>query len=112
MSEATKDELGGRLALRYIDRVVVKGRSSSIKVYELLSERSPNEETSAFLLDWEGAMKSYDEGRWAEASRRFSALLELRPTDGPAKVLRDRCADFEADPPGEDWDGVVTMKEK
>jgi len=112
VSGTTAEDLGGAMTLRLVDRVVVKGRSAGIAVYELLSERDPLREAAEFLDAWNAAMSCYDRRLWAEATDRFRRLMALRPTDGPSKVLRDRCEGFMRDPPPADWDGLTVMHEK
>jgi class 3 adenylate cyclase len=112
LSGSTAEELAGAMTLRLVDRVVVKGRSLGIAVYELLSDRRPLEEPAAFLEAWDRAMKLYEERRWAEAAEGFATLRERRPNDGPSRLLCDRCAAFVRDPPPADWDGYTVMLEK
>jgi len=100
------------MTLRLVDRVVVKGRSVGIAIYELLSDHRPLEETASFLEAWADAMKLYELKRWAEAATAFTALKQRRPNDGPSKLLRDRCLVFASDPPPVDWDGYTVMLEK
>ncbi|MEI6876875.1 MAG: hypothetical protein WCL50_17305, partial [Spirochaetota bacterium] len=112
ISETTKVDLDDALTLRLVDRVVVKGKSSGIAVYELVSEEPPKGEAADFLEAWERAMELYEDRRWPLATEAFGALLLRRPTDGPGKVLRARCAGFADAPPPANWDGYYVMHEK
>ena len=42
----------------------------------------------------------------------FEQALQLDERDGPSRVYLERCQDYIAHPPPEDWDGVYTMKTK
>jgi adenylate cyclase len=112
ISESTKNDLDDALTLRLIDRVVVKGKSSGIAVYELISEEPPEGEAAEFLEAWEGAMELYEDRRWPEAAASFGALVLRHPTDGPGKLLAARCAGFASAPPPDNWDGFYVMHEK
>jgi class 3 adenylate cyclase len=112
VSGSTRKELGASMTLRLIDRVVVKGKTSSIEVFELLSDRDPLQEAAEFLESWEEAMGLYEGRRWKEAAAGFASLSARRPTDGPSRLLCARCQDFAARPPAADWDGTTLMQEK
>jgi tetratricopeptide (TPR) repeat protein len=49
---------------------------------------------------------------FASAKKCFEAALGLDPNDGPTKIYIERCDQFIASPPPEDWDGVYIMKTK
>ncbi|MDF3818944.1 tetratricopeptide repeat protein [Leptospira sp. 96542] len=54
----------------------------------------------------------YKERKFPQAKEEFQKALSFHPTDGPSKLYIDRCDDYIADPPPEDWDGVYNMKTK
>ena len=111
ISETTLLAAGAAVVARPVDRVAVKGKDQAIGIFELLAMRAEapadlirKAEQGALLFD------HYRNQRWAEAL----ALLEGRPEgpDGPERVLAERCRQFQAEPPGADWDGVYRFHEK
>jgi len=54
----------------------------------------------------------YKMRRFKEAQECFARALKLDPNDSPSAVYAQRCAEFIAEPPPEDWDGVYVMKNK
>jgi len=71
-----------------------------------------SEEKKRVLELFAEGRKLYKLMRFADASQRFSAALEIDPSDGPSKVYLDRCNLYAVEPPDEDWDGVFVMKHK
>ena len=70
-------------ALRYVDRVRVKGRSSQTELYEVL-DVLPSEQRAGRLATrerFEAAIGAFQQGALDEAERSFSALFEETPDD-------------------------------
>jgi len=92
---------------RLIDRVVVKGKTVPLELFELRHKFSPKN-FGEIATDYANAFVLYQKGQFAEAQQRFSALSNL---DRPSNMLAQRCADLLADPPHQ-WDGVFVMTTK
>jgi serine phosphatase RsbU (regulator of sigma subunit)/class 3 adenylate cyclase len=59
------------------------------------------------LPRWEEAMHLYLAARrFTDAEAAFRQVLRLRPDDGPARTMVDRCQRYLQVPPPPDWDGV------
>ena len=70
------------------------------------------ESTQAWRATFAQALQSYQRGDLAAAQAEFTALLQLKPDDGPAKFYLERVAEFgQADVPAT-WTGEVWLKEK
>ncbi|BDA77837.1 hypothetical protein LPTSP3_g07670 [Leptospira kobayashii] len=54
----------------------------------------------------------YKERKFTEAKATFQKALQIEPEDGPSQLYIERCDDYIAEPPPEDWDGVYNMKTK
>jgi adenylate cyclase len=112
VSEFTKDE-AIRFVYREIDRVRVKGKALPVRIYEVVgSEEDVAEEQKARVIQFEQAMKPYRAQQWNDAEKIFSDLLRQEPQKGLFHIYLDRIAQFKADPPGKDWDGVFTHETK
>ena len=110
--------LSGPLALgtlpthRVLDQVRVKGRKHSVELIQLLSQNYSKEG----LISFHEARKLYLQRRWAEAIVKFQKANELlgsaRGPDEPCLIFIERCKEFIAHPPPEDWDGSWEMSTK
>ena len=107
ISENTRRQLDGTLAVREISRVQVVGRKEPVRVYEpiLPSEAATRQAT---LDVFAHALTKYYEGAIQEALALFETIAEH---DAPASAYVRRCRDLLAHPP-DVWTGVWTMTEK
>jgi adenylate cyclase len=114
ISEFTRAHLKGTYRMREVDRVVVKGKTKPVAVFEVLEFHTdasfPNmmEALDAFAY----GLKAYRHARFDEAEKAFHDAQALNPGDGCTQVYLDRCKVLKAEPPGPDWDGVWVMKSK
>ena len=126
VTEATKlgcEQHGGdRVVFRFLDRIVVKGRSVPVPVYEIMGLKEDVTVRTRECLAWfEQGMERYLSQDWDGARARFvrsEALEPNRPGEtpgverNPSLVFIERCAQMTAEPPGPDWDGTFRMTEK
>jgi hypothetical protein len=61
---------------------------------------------------YDAARQSYLAQDWDTAEASFRECLQLRPYDGPSRVLLDRIQLLRRNPPGKDWNGVWHLREK
>ncbi|MDA9494152.1 adenylate/guanylate cyclase domain-containing protein [Bradyrhizobium sp. CCBAU 11361] len=113
IAQATADAIGERLELREIDRLAVAGQSAPQAIFEVMAR------AGALTAAQDGLRAHFAEGlaayrarRFDEARAAFNAALEAVPGDGPSRTLLSRIAQFEADPPGEGWDGAWRLEQK
>lgn len=106
-AEETIREVGDRLVARRLDRVFVKGKSQGVYVYQLVGRNGEvSEETVDFIHRYESALALYQNRQWTEALVILDDLQARDTADLATALLRERCLDFSANPPGADWDGV------
>jgi adenylate cyclase len=108
IGEGTAELLGADFLLRELDKVQVKGRKQALRIYELLGVRGtalPPRQAEMLSL-YAMALETYRSLRWDQASAKFQECLELWPTDGPSRVMRERCRELRESPPLADWDGT------
>lgn len=113
VSGDTVAAIRGRFEVRWLDRVVVKGRVAALDIYELLGragEVSP--ERMAFASTYEDALRSLVSRDFHGALDRLAALDAQRPGDASVALLRERAAAFLAQPPPADWDGAFHLLHK
>lgn len=123
VTEATKQaaELAGdRCVFRFLDRIVVKGRSQPVPIFEIVGlKESLAANTRECVGHFADGMEFYLRQDWPRAIAAFekSARLEPRQPDAfteinPSLLYLQRCAAMKATPPAKDWDGVFVMKTK
>ncbi len=114
ISEYTYKKLRGTYRAREIDRVVVKGKTQPVAVYEILDYH--NEESYPQMTDAMGYFRDglgrYRAGKFDSAREQFDKVLALNPADKTAKLYLERCDHLSANPPPADWGGVWVMEEK
>ena len=114
ISENTYGKLHGTYRSREIDRVVVKGKTEPVGIYELLDYH--NDETLPNLMDslnnFKNGLSLYRAGKWAGAINAFRESLRLNKEDTLSRIYIDRCNHLKKNPPGDHWNGVWVMTSK
>jgi adenylate cyclase len=113
-SEFTYSQLKGTYRNREIDRVIVKGKTQPVAIYEILDYH--DETTFPHMPEVLGHFRSgldyYRQGDFERAVAQFNDALNLHPDDGLSRIYIQRCEHLLAHPPGDDWDGVWVMQSK
>ena len=103
VSQATAQQLQGRVAFRPIDRVIVKGKSQAVEVF------TPCDDAKIVDLSV-AACHHYRNQEWDAAAAKFDELLSLAADDKVAKLYLERIAKFRLAPPAPGWDGSVELE--
>lgn len=117
VTEETKleaEQYGDDCVFRFLDKIIVKGRKTPIKVYEVADLRA---DASQQLFDcigyYELGMRCYNNQDWDKAIQYFEKSLELESNiKNPSSVLLERCRSLKIEPPIQNWNGVYVMKSK
>jgi len=107
-SERMAKSAGEDFVFRLLDCVAVKGKSESVTIYELVSERNGANEMVAVIADYEAAFAAYAAGEFARAIQ----IIAVHTDDEPSRVLCERCRDLLREPPPAGWRGVHVFKTK
>jgi adenylate cyclase len=107
-SEATVRATGDEFAFRLVDKVAVKGKHESVRVYELLGTGTKSSPRVGAARAYEQALEAYFARDFAGALSRLGRLTD----DPPSRVLADRCRAMIDRPPPEGWDGVYVATTK
>jgi adenylate cyclase len=114
ISELTLNRVKGTYRTREVDRLVVKGKTRPVGVFEVLDHHT--EETFPNLIDVLGLFRNgltlYRERRFKDAQAQFRDALARHPTDKASALYVERCAHFMEAPPPADWNGAWIMTEK
>jgi adenylate cyclase len=114
ISEHTYARLRGTYRTRDVDDVVVKGKTTPCRIYEILDYHT--EESFPHLMEVAGyfkeGRKAYGSGDWTKAIRLFGESLRLHPQDKLSQIYIDRCLYLQEHPPEGGWNGVWVMSSK
>ncbi|MEO0510110.1 MAG: adenylate/guanylate cyclase domain-containing protein [Verrucomicrobiota bacterium] len=105
------------LHYRKLDRVVVKGRSRPVEIYELWDASYDLTKARSCRAKYEQALQAYFDGDWENALLGFEASSADEPGQEfapitPSELLAERCREFIKNGSPENWDGVYRMKTK
>ena len=109
ISGDTFAELDGGRNHRLVDRVIVKGKTEPVELFERENPCVPANYRD-LCQRYKAACDEYAAGRFAEAKTQFERLID-EFADGPSRLLANRCARLLASPPAE-WKGIWKMESK
>jgi adenylate cyclase len=113
VSQNTWEQCKDLFEFRRLDKISVKGRREGIMIYELYSEKDEIEKPlRKFFTYYEKGLEHYFRRNFQEALKYFNTMLKYRHTDGPSRVMRERCLRYMTTPPHEGWDGISVLTEK
>jgi adenylate cyclase len=106
VSESTRRQVVSDLPFREIDLVAVKGKRQPVPIFELMVV-DDNDLRSRFSE----ALGLYRNRNFFEAQTQFESL-RTQKQDKVSALYAERCQEFIAVPPPENWDGVFVAKSK
>ena len=113
ISDYTYTKLKGTYQIRYIDDVVVKGKTEPVGVREVLDYHTAK--TFPNLMDtvnhFNEARNHYKTGNWEKAIKSFKECLKANSEDKLSKTYIERCDYLKKNTP-KNWDGVWVMTSK
>jgi adenylate cyclase len=114
ISEYTYRQLKGTYRIREVDWVVVKGKTKTVAVYEVLDHLS--EEDFPNVMDavnqFHQGLQQYRKGNWSRAIDAFREGTRINCNDRLCQMYIDRCEALKAHPPEKEWQGVWVMHTK
>jgi len=113
VSEATREGAGAAIVTREIDFLVVKGKTETARVFEVLGLQGEVPEVTPRLCEeFAAALGAYRSQEWDRAETALHSCLEISPDDRPSQLFLERVQQLRLHPPGEQWNGVWRMKSK
>lgn len=113
ISDYTYKKLKGTYQIRYIDDVVVKGKTEPVGVREVLDYH--NSSTFPNLMEtvnhFNEGRELYKSGSWDKAIKSFKECLKANSADKLSNTYIERCEIMKKQNPKE-WDGVWVMTSK
>jgi adenylate cyclase len=113
ISQRTLDLAEGKIEVRPIARLQVKGKENWVMVYELMAKAGELSETQRVAQQlFTEAFASFLRRDWAQAEELLLRLLGQQSDDALAKVYLKRVRDYAQSPPESKWTGVFKLDEK
>ncbi len=114
ISDNTYSKLKGTYRMRKVDRVVVKGKTEPVSIYEVLDyhteESFPN--MMEVVNNFSHGLACYQKAQWDKAIESFQRALAQNSTDKLSQMYIERCEHMKKNPPDGQWDGIWIMKSK
>ncbi len=114
ISEDTRKQAPEFAAIE-LDLIAVKGKREAVRIYGLVGDAAAAAEEGyrALIGNHAAMLAAYRAQRWDEARALLTACQEIDDRyDDLYELYRGRIAQYEADPPGPDWDGVFVAQTK
>ncbi len=114
ISEYTFSGLKATYRTREIDKVIVKGKTKPVSIYEVLDYHNENTFPNMIevLGNFNNGVEYYKNARWDDAKKLFQEGLKGNPDDQCSKMYLERCDYMKKNPPKGEWDGIWVMKTK
>jgi adenylate cyclase len=113
LSEDALAEVEGRVVVRRIDRVAVKGRNQGKVIYELVGlPGEVDQRVEEKIVCYEAALEAYFKGKFSEAVLGFRTVLNRDPEDPASLAMLERSQRYLTQPPPDNWGGISTMDSK
>jgi adenylate cyclase len=113
---------GNNCVFRFLDKVIVKGRSEPAEMFEVVCLRTDLDDATRRCIEiYTEGIAHYREQRWDDAIACFeiaAALESNRPErnsdapTNPSLLMLERSRHLRQNPPGPDWDGIYKMQNK
>jgi adenylate cyclase len=114
ISDFTYAHVKGKMIVRELDLIQVKGKTEPVKVYELLGtsdmEITDNQKQSLEL--YHEGLKLYRSRKWEESMAYMQQAFTLDGKCYAAQIYTERANLYQLTPPPADWNGVFIMTSK
>ncbi|PXF59583.1 MAG: adenylate/guanylate cyclase domain-containing protein [Deltaproteobacteria bacterium] len=112
LSEDVLYQVDGFLT-RKLGKFLLIGKSKPVVVYELICLIGESSEQQRRLCKiFNTAMNAFRRQSWDEAIKGFNKSMEIHSKDGPSIFYLKLCEKYKENPPGETWDGLVSLDRK
>ncbi|MDD5521238.1 MAG: adenylate/guanylate cyclase domain-containing protein [Kiritimatiellae bacterium] len=113
IGETTYNEAKNAIEARYLDKMIVKGKTKPISIYELLAVKGGLSAEKMKVIElYEEALRLHWARKWDESIKLLENVLELDQRDGPSAKLLSRIQQYRESPPPEGWSGEFLQLNK
>ena len=86
VTHSTREAAGPTFIYRLLDRIMVRGRTEPLDIYEVIGEGA----TPAWVDEFHAALVHFRAERWADARISLRRVLDAVPNDVPSTIYLDR----------------------
>ncbi|OGV50083.1 MAG: hypothetical protein A3F46_08985 [Legionellales bacterium RIFCSPHIGHO2_12_FULL_42_9] len=107
VSAAIYKEIKNQFTLRFLDRVILKGKGKAIAIYELIAEdiHEVSFNITTYNKFFSQGFAKYEQRQWEDAIIDFKACTDIYQDDFVAPLFIQRCLEFKINPPDSNWSG-------
>jgi len=110
---STFDLASDHIDARLLDKIVVKGKTEPIRIYELLGKKNQAGNSKADVVAlYEESLQVHWKHDFDAAIEKLENALHIDPEDGPAKALLARVRGYKQNPPARSWQGEYVRATK
>lgn len=95
-----------------VDKVVLKGKTESIRIYEVMSLPNNGKIERSSLDFYNEIFSLYEKGNFINAESAFKLYLKHKSDDKAAQLMIKRCIHFQKTGVPIGWDGTFKLLEK
>ncbi|MEC5215693.1 adenylate cyclase [Actimicrobium sp. GrIS 1.19] len=111
-SQAVVDGLD-EFVLRPLGAFLLPGKSRPVTVVEIRARRDQQSWQESWLCDaFAAALDRFRQQHWPQAAQAFTAILQVRPDDGPSSFYLHQCVRNITAVPPQPWNAVIRIDEK
>jgi adenylate cyclase len=113
ISDRTCQQVDDIFLCRLIDRVAVKGKKKSVRIYELIEAyQFVDETTIQATMMFNHALELFFQRQFDESLASLLLYQQQYPDDPTCNRHIEMCETYLRYPPGPEWDGIIKMTEK
>lgn len=113
IGENTRQLAGSAIEVRLLDRIVVKGKTLPVEIYELLGMAGELRTTRKAVIEiYEKALRLHWERKWDEALILLEQAIAMDVHEKPAHTLKQRILFYQENPPPPEWNGEYVRATK
>ena len=113
LGPVTAARVVGRMILRPVARLQVKGKTQAVEVFELLADGNHADDAMReFVVTFTRAFRAYCERKFIEAAATFAQAQAQRPNDVLSAYYHEDALRLSRTPPEPGWQGVLKLETK